>query len=273
MKLRFLVTICALAIIAATPAAAAAESQAPVYYLSLGDSLAAGTQPGREFTNEGYADQLAAALRTKMPTLQLVKLGCPGEATTSMITPDLPFEGRTGHNACRYPRGSQLAEAVNFLHAHQRFVALVTIDIGPNDLFRCNCTDTIRLNLPRILAALRDAAGPGVPILGMNFYDPRLAQSWFVTHPGDLGALAVEIANAVGFNNFIEGIYAAAGDPVADVEAAFFTTDTTLVGTTPRDVVIVCAWTWICGPEQNIHANATGYGVIAAAILEALKKN
>src|SRR5881296_2487645 len=101
MKLRFLVTICALAIVAATPAAAAAESQAPVYYLSLGDSLAAGTQPGREFTNEGYADQLAAALRTKMPTLQLVKLGCPGEATTSMITPDLPFEGRTGHNACR----------------------------------------------------------------------------------------------------------------------------------------------------------------------------
>jgi len=273
MKLRFLVTICALAIVAATPAAAAAESQAPVYYLSLGDSLAAGTQPGREFTNEGYADQLAAALRTKMPTLQLVKLGCPGEATTSMITPDLPFEGRTGHNACRYPRGSQLAEAVNFLHAHQRSVALVTIDIGPNDLFRCSCTDTIRLNLPRILAALRDAAGPGVPILGMNFYDPRLAQSWFVTYPGDLGALAVEIAKAVGFNNFIEGIYAAAGDPVADVEAAFFTTDKTLVGTTPRDVVIVCAWTWICGPEQNIHANATGYGVIAAAFLEALKKN
>ena len=63
MKLRFLVTICALAIISATPAAAAAESQAPVYYLSLGDSLAAGTQPGREFTNEGYADQLACSTR------------------------------------------------------------------------------------------------------------------------------------------------------------------------------------------------------------------
>ena len=110
MKLRFLVTIIALAL-ALSPmgAPAAATETAPSYYLSLGDSLAAGTQPGRAFTNEGYADQLAAALRTKMPTLQLVKLGCPGEATTSMITPDLPFEGRTGHNACRYPRGSQLA--------------------------------------------------------------------------------------------------------------------------------------------------------------------
>jgi lysophospholipase L1-like esterase len=271
MKLRFLVTVCALAIIAGTPTAAAAESQAPVYYLSLGDSLAAGTQPGREFTNEGYADQLAAALRTKMSTLRLVKLGCPGETTTSMITPDLPFEGRTGHNACQYPHGSQLAEAVNFLHAHQRSVALVTIDIGPNDLFRCGCTDTIRLNLPLILAALREAAGPGVPIVGMNFYDPRLAQVWFnPDHPFDLGALAVEIANAVGFNDFIETLYAGAGDPVADVETAFHTTDITLVGTTPRDVVLICAWTWICGPERNIHANATGYGVIATAFLAKL---
>jgi lysophospholipase L1-like esterase len=270
MKLRFLVTVCAIAIIAGTPVAAAAESQAPVYYLSLGDSLAAGTQPGREFTNEGYADQLAAALRTKMPTLRLVKLGCPGETTASMITPDLPFEGRNAHNACQYPHGSQLAEAVNFLHAHQRFVALVTIDIGPNDLFRGGGVPAIGANLPVILAALREAAGPGVPILGMNFYDPRLAQSWLVTHPGDLGALAVEIANAVGFNNFIEALFAAAGDPVADVETAFRTTDTTLVGTTPRDVVLVCAWTWICGPEQNIHANATGYGVIAGAFLAKL---
>src|SRR6266550_1668499 len=81
MKLRFLVTVCALAMIAGTPTAAAAETPAPVYYLSLGDSLAAGTQPGRLFTNEGYADQLATLLRPRMPNLRLVKLGCPGETT------------------------------------------------------------------------------------------------------------------------------------------------------------------------------------------------
>jgi len=271
MKLRFLVTIIALAL-ALSPmgAPAAATETAPSYYLSLGDSLAAGTQPGRAFTNEGYADQLAGLLRARMPSLRLVKLGCPGETTTSMITPDLPFEGRNGRNACHYPHGSQLAEAVSFLHAHQRSTALVTIDLGPNDLFRGGGTDAISLNLPRILAALRDAAGPGVPIIGMNFYDPRLALSWFVTHPGDLGALGVEIANAILFNDLIEALFAAAGDPVADVESAFRTTDTTLVGTTPRDVVVVCLWTWICAPEQDIHANATGYGVIAVAFLAKL---
>jgi len=268
MKLRFLVTIIALALaLSSMGATAAASEAAPVYYLSLGDSLAAGTQPGRLFTNEGYADQLAALLRARMPNLRLVKLGCPGETTTSMIAPDLPFEGRNAHNACQYPHGSQLAEAVSFLHAHQRSMALVTIDLGPNDLFRGGGVAAIQANLPTILAALREAAGPRVPIVGMNFYDPRLAQSWFVDHPGDLNALAIEIANAVGFNNFIEALFAAAGDPVANVETAFRTTDTTLVGSTPRDVVLVCLWTWICAPEQDIHANAAGYGVIAVAFL------
>jgi len=272
MKLRFLVTICALALVLSSGSAAAAAGNAgPVYYLSLGDSLAAGTQPGHEFSDQGYADQLAGLLRARMPNLRLVKLGCPGETTTSMIAPDLPYEGRSGQNACHYPHGSQLAEAVSFLRAHQRSTVLVTIDLGPNDLFRGGGVPAIAANFPVILAALRDAAGPGVPIVGMNFYDPRLAQVWFdPTHPGDLGALGVEIANAVGFNNFIESLFAAAGDPVADVEAAFATTDTTLVGTTPRDVVIVCAWTWICTPQQDIHANATGYGVIATAFLAKL---
>jgi lysophospholipase L1-like esterase len=271
MKLRFLVTICALALVLSPSSAVAGASDAvPVYYLSLGDSLAAGTQPGHAFTDQGYADQLAVLLQERTPNLRLAKLGCPGETTTSMITPDLAYEGRNGRSACHYPHGSQLAEAVSFLHAHQRSVALVTIDIGPNDLFRGGGVAAIQANLPKILAALREAAGPGVPIVGMNFYDPRLAQSWFVTHPGDLGALGVEIANAVLFNDLIEALFAAAGDPVADVEAAFRTTDTTLVGTTPRDVVLVCAWTWICGLEQDIHANATGYGVIAVAFLAKL---
>jgi len=260
MKRTVIVAACILVLLGITPSAAAGAGQAPVYYLSLGDSLAAGTQPGQFSSNEGYADQLASDLRTRLPTLQLVKLGCPGETTASMITPDLPFEGRNAHNPCQYAHGSQLAEAVSFLRGHRQFVALVTIDIGPNDVFRGGGVPAIIANLPVILAALRDAAGPEVPILGMNFYDPRLAV-WF----SDPSALTAEIARAVAFNNFLEGIYAAAGDPVADVESAFSTTDTTPVGGIPLDVLRVCQWTWICSAAQNIHANATGYHVIALA--------
>ena len=264
MKLRALVFVCALALATFTPVLAASASEAPLYYVSLGDSLAAGTQPPEPanlFTNQGYADQLAADLRARMPTLQLVKLGCPGETTASMITPDLPLEGRNAHKACQYPHGSQLAEAVSFLHAHQNFVAFVTIDIGANDVLNLGPTGgaaAIAANLPVILAALRDAA-PGVRVIGMNYYDPRLV-TWFINPAG----LQSEVNAAVGFNNFLESIYGGAGDSVADVEAAFDTTITTPVGGIPLDVLRICTWTWMCA-VQNIHANATGYHVIALA--------
>jgi len=36
----------------------------------------------------------------------------------------------------------------------------------------------------------------------------------------------------------------------------------------PHDVVLICAYTWMCAPSPvgpNIHANQLGYSVIAAA--------
>jgi hypothetical protein len=44
------------------------------------------------------------------------------------------------------------------------------------------------------------------------------------------------------------------------------------VGTVPRNVALICQWTWECasrprGPNQ--HANQAGYGVIARAFLSA----
>ena len=70
----------------------------------------------------------------------------------------------------RYPHGgTQLKEAVSFLHAHRQSVDLVTIDIGANNvIFGGGGVPAIEANLPVILAALRNAVGPGVPIVGMN---------------------------------------------------------------------------------------------------------
>jgi len=277
-------------VLLAIPAAALADSQAAPdaavhYYLSLGDSLAAGEQPtlppGQNFGDEGYADQLLAIERTRIPKLKLVKLGCGGETTASMITAvptimvpgigPVPYEGRGDHFFCSFPHGSQLADAVSVLQAHRGFVSFVTIDIGPNDVFQLGSdagSTQIRQNLPVILAALRDAAGPGVPIVGMNFYGVRLVD-WF----GNPASLPGRIAGVVAFNNFLEGIYAASGEPVADVETAFSTTDTTSVGGIPLDVLRICQWTWMCaapplGPD--VHANTTGYGVIAQAFAKIL---
>src|SRR5215472_7269902 len=75
------------------------------YYLSLGDSLSLGVQPARTgqdvATSRGYPDRLAAMLRAKLPHLRLVKLGCSGETTATMIHGGI----------CPYPAGSQLDEA------------------------------------------------------------------------------------------------------------------------------------------------------------------
>ena len=38
-------------------------------------------------------------------------------------------------------------------------------------------------------------------------------------------------------------------------------------GTVPLNVARICQWTWVCAPPPlgpNNHANAAGYGVIAA---------
>ena len=84
----------ALSLAIAQPVAAigpgSSGDHAPVYYVSVGDSLAAGVQPIGDpadmfRTNAGYADQLYAIAKSWYPNLQLVKLGCPGETTGTMI--------------------------------------------------------------------------------------------------------------------------------------------------------------------------------------------
>ena len=101
------------------------------YYLALGDSLSRGVQPDAAGvsveTDHGYPDQVQAALRPRHPALRLVKLGCPGETTSTMINGGI----------CRYPGGSQLAAAVAFLRDHRGHVLLVTLDIGANDTEDC----------------------------------------------------------------------------------------------------------------------------------------
>jgi lysophospholipase L1-like esterase len=247
----------------------------PSWYLALGDSLAVGVQPlpaqSQEpagETNRGYVDQLYAQLRAEDPTLRLKKLGCAGESTTSMRFGGFIQEVRPPALRCAYPHGSQLAEAVAFLQKYQ--VALVTINIGANDFAPDfgGGVETIAANLPVILAELRAAAGPDVPIVGMNYYQAGLV-TWF-EDPDSLQGL---VAQTVALNDFLEGFYADAGSPVADVEAAFSTTDFTFVTGIPLNVLRICQWTWMCAPPPrgpDPHPNDDGYAVIAEAFWDVL---
>src|SRR5262249_9398490 len=189
--------------------------------------------------NQGYADQLLKLVRAPAEHLRLVKLGCGAETTTTMRFGGSPF--------CGYP-GAQLAAAVSFLRAHRGELAFVTRDIRGADVIDPGGggVAAIEANLPVILAELRDAAGSGVPIVGMNYYSPTLPSVWTATH--DLRAVEEHVGELVAFNDLLESIYSAADDPVADVETAFESTNTALVDGVPTDVARVCEWTRLSAP-------------------------
>jgi len=258
-------------------ATGSAYAAGPTYYLALGDSLSRGIQPAPDGrlveTRQGYVDDVFAFYRVRQPGLRLAKLGCSGETTTTMIA----------GGSCSYASGSQLAEAVEFLRTHE--VGLVTLTIGGNNVDGCigaggidqacvlNGLGAVAAELPRIVGALRAAAGPRVPIVAMNYYDPFLAL-WRLGAAGQL--LANEsLQVTLVFNGLLENVYQQFGVPVADVAKAFRTTDATLVPAfdVPVNVLATLVWTWMgaappVGPD--IHPNAFGYAVIAGAFVRTI---
>ena len=248
------------------------------YYLALGDSLAQGWEAPPTRPTSGYVDDLFARRRARRHDLRLVNIACLGATSATLQSGDL----------CTGPAGPQLSRAVRFLRAHRRAIDLVTIDIGGNDIgAACGTGTTItlpcvrsalartRTNVRAIAKALRAAAGPGTPIIAMNYYDPGLAL-WLQS--GAMRALVPETLQVVDLlNRTLAAAYAAGAIPVADVATAFATHDlthtTTLpgAGRVPVAVANICRYTGNCQQPQNPHATPAGYRVIADAFMQTLR--
>jgi lysophospholipase L1-like esterase len=272
----------------ATAAAVARPSDGSEWqYLSLGDSLAAGFQPVDRTHNRGYTDQLWRQMRKVIPGLEQKKLGCPEESGATMIDGGI----------CPYREGSQLAQALAFLQAHQGNVSFITINLGTNDVFGTDgvfCLDfesglidldcvqgelpRVESNLSFILESLQ-AAAPGVPIVGMSYYDPFLGYWVFPGFGEDVARAdeeAMEALNAGLVQTYLdEGALVAdvAGDEFFDI--ANFTDQvlTEKFGLIPVNVANACHDTWFCAPCPlcpDVHATTEGYGMIAKAFMEAL---
>jgi lysophospholipase L1-like esterase len=279
MRIRRLLVAALLAVVGALTVTTTAAAALPtVYYLALGDSLSVGYMPlpTPGDTNQGYADQLLPKLQAAHPFehIVLVKMGCSGETTGTMINGGKCTDGR-------YPLGSQLAQAEAFLRANGTAVKYVTLDIGANDVDGCATgplgvdpvcvtqgAGTIALNLHTIVNGLRAADGGKPRSVGMSYYDPFLAD-WLTGTQGQSVALASLTALA-GINSAEQTEYSGAGFGFADVFGAFksttFSTTMTVApyGKLPTAVAEICKWTFMCS-IGNIHANPTGYGVIATA--------
>jgi len=264
----------AVSMLAAGGASAAASRGAAPTYLALGTSLAVGFQPGRGETPKGYVSDLWRSYRARIPDLGLHNVGCVGETTRSMLS---------GRNPdCDYAEGSQVEAAVAFLQAHQGQVVFITIDVGANDLLAACLRPTWRIDrlcaarvLPRISARLTrildaiSAAAPGVPIVGMTYYDPLLGLWGLV--PGGRALARADQRVWDDLNTTLADAYTGAGATVADVAATFdvgnFDETVTVPGRgeLPVNVANACRWTWFCSPRfgGDPHANAAGYRQIA----------
>ena len=257
----------------AIPAAAAAKSKAKParYYLALGDSLSQGQQPNlagiSTNTDQAYTDDLYAVERTRIKNLRLVKLGCGGETTTSMITgKGNPY---AAYNHCHPAGGSQLTAAVRFLKAHHKRgeVPLLTIDIGANDVDGCTPSTPQPGSLPvrgRGLDQAEPAGHPQPPARGraqgneVRRDDPvrpgaRLLLQRQCERPRALAIASPALAKQV--NDQLTNADNGAGFLTADVANAFSTYDgATMVSwqsqSIPLNVARVCAWTWACSTRR-----------------------
>lgn len=260
-------------------------------YLALGDSLAVGIQPGPDgvprATRQGYPNQIARKLG-----LRLVNYGCGWASSRSIMDasrPCLPKPNPRFRNKGR--RTSQLATAERFLRRNRGRVALVTIDIGANDVAGCEsdgaidlqcATDgvtAIRNNTPKIGRRLRRAAGPGVPLAAMTVYNPFVAL--WLDGGGDqvLARLSQDLARDQ-VNSAISSAFEPHGFAIADVAAAFkayepVPTDGAVTRPPPVAVARVCRLTWMCTPAPrgpDIHANKRGHATIARTFRKAVRK-
>jgi hypothetical protein len=248
----------------------------PPRYLSLRDSLAVSIQPDARGhdrgTSDGFSERVWRARAVRSPTLALVKLGRGGETAASMIKSPRPGP-------------SQLELAEQQLHAGS--VPLVTIDIGANEVERCQagsgfdrtCVQrglaSLRQSLPQIINRLRAAGGRGLKITGVNYYNSFLGR-WVTGAAGRRLALASVPAERA-INATLAQIYARAHVPVADVESSFQTralgsyVNTRTFGRVPLAVANTCQWTWACSDRYDDHTNTRGYRVIALSVLAALR--
>jgi lysophospholipase L1-like esterase len=270
------------------------------FYVSIGDSYAAGWQPADSTrsggttisyggTNtDGFAYQLAAR-PLGLTGLTLVNYGCSGATTTSMLEDDGCPAALLGPKAPLYPEQSQADAALAFIGAHRDELGLITVVIGANDVTPCtHATDlrtclrkplaTLARNLDAFLPRLRAAAGPDTPIVGLTY--PDVILGGYVSRTDSGGALATRAA--AGFRQLINPTlarrYAAIGAGFVDVTAATGAyiplTSTAYVepyGVVPQAVARACQLTYYC-QLMDLHPRTAGYTLMADLVEQAVLK-
>jgi lysophospholipase L1-like esterase len=289
MPHRALAALVAALSLLALPAAAQAAKAKPSYYVSLGDSYAAGYQrfsaTNAKTTRDGFAYQLVGKARKRGYDLKLVNFGCGGETSVSILTRKTKCRG-LGPGGVDYAGTTQATAAERFLRKHRGRVGLITVSIGGNDVTACvrepdpvacigPAMEKVKANGKKLLTRLRKAAGPKARIVGTTYPDVILGQ-WVGESPDqDLAKLSVLAFQSL-LNPALKEMYEAVKGRFVDVTKATGaytpleqTTTLAPYGEIPVAVAEVCSLTAYCA-YRDIHPNTKGYGVIADLVAKTL---
>jgi lysophospholipase L1-like esterase len=257
--------VMATSIFATSPTLASTAKKPPsMFYVSLGDSYAAGA----------YASDTVTYAAPKH-RLILRNFACGGATTTSLMDDIGCTTGGEGYESVAYPTTTQLAGAVSFIRDHRGRIGLITITIGGNDLGgTADDVPPIATNIAAIATQLRAAAGKKVPILGLTYPDADIAD-WLNGPSGQTTAEESITAFQQVINPDWKAAYATANVTFVDITAASgaYTPLTELVnystyGEIPSAVAQICQWTLMC-TQDNLHPSVVGNELIARQIVRA----
>lgn len=263
------------------------------YYVSIGDSYAAGYRPGGASgtTNgDGYAYQVLDGLN-RHGHWELKNFGCVGQTARGMQFDNGCAEGALAAGGVAYPDTTQEAAADQFIGAHRNEIGLITVAMGANDIIKCldiedagaaqGCAEIavadIRTSLSAFLTETRKLVGDKVPIVGVSYINVFRAGGMTGQPDGDRKAARSQVL----FDNYL---IPALRDTYAQFGARFV--DTTELaggqlpdtqksllpehGTVSTGVARVCTLTYYCS-DNDPHPNRAGHALIARAIQAAIE--
>ncbi|WP_099037018.1 SGNH/GDSL hydrolase family protein [Mycobacterium neglectum] len=272
----------------ATDPVAAADS----YYVSIGDSYAAGYRPSfmgpGATSRDGFAYRVEEKLRSGSEDVRLVNFACSGTTAYGMAFDKGCADDARAPGGPEYTDTPQAAAAVDFISEHRDRIKLVTLGIGANDLLRCaneadpaqrqTCAEAevprVRLSLDSVLERIRAAVGPNVPIVGVSYINVYLADA--LKPDGSAKADAATILFQNYLNPTLAQTYSKYGAKFVDTTALaggyLPSTDKTYLeghGTVPASIGRVCSLTYYC-TDNDPHPNRAGHDLIAGEVEKAV---
>jgi lysophospholipase L1-like esterase len=268
-------------------AVASGRDGGSTYYVSVGDSYAAGYRPngaGPGSTSvDGFVYQLQGRLASRQGGWTTVNFACSGETAYAMTFERGCEPEARAPGGVAYPNDPQSVAAADFVSAHRDRIGLITVAMGANDVIRClderdatraqRCAEVevprVILSLDFLLSRIREAVGPRVPIVGVSYINVFAADRLAGDANGERRAEFSAAMFGHYLNPALQETYSKYGASFVDSNSlaggdlpATEKVDLPDHGTVTAAIGGVCALSYYCS-QRDPHPNRAGHALIA----------